>query len=157
MHMPYTLTQAATATGKARSTILKACKSGKVSYETDAHGEIMIEPAELHRVYSPVSRNVEKETVETIRNDNGNSLLQQEIQFLREKLADLERMSDKERRQYTEQIEDLRNERDRLLKVIEEQAGSMKVLTDNSKNKKPEPLPPLPPKGFRGFLHRLTG
>ena len=63
--------------------------------------------------------------------------MQQEIQFLREKLADLERMSDEQRRQFSDQIEDLRHdrddlrgERDRLLKVIEEQAGSMKLLTD---------------------------
>jgi hypothetical protein len=57
--MPFTLTEAATATGKARSTIFKACKSGKISYEKDAHGEILIEPAELHRVYPPISKNVE--------------------------------------------------------------------------------------------------
>ena len=81
--MPYTLTEAAAATGKVRSTIFKACKSGKISYTTDEHDEIRIDPAELHRVYPPVSKNVdgnvENETQETIRNGNGNSLLQQEI------------------------------------------------------------------------------
>ena len=132
--MSYTLTEAAQATGKVRSTIFKACKNGKISYTTDPNGEILIDPAELHRVYPPVSSNgdgnVENETEETPGNGNGNSLLQQEIQFLREKMVDLERMSDQQRRQLSDQIEDLRGERDRLLKVIEEQAGSMKLLTD---------------------------
>ena len=39
-------------------------------------------------------------------------------------------MTGEQRRQLSDQIEDLRTERDRLLKVIEEQAGSMKLLTD---------------------------
>src|SRR3954447_9576060 len=116
--MAYTLSQAAAATGKARSTIFKSCKKGKISYATDAHGEIMIEPSELHRVYPPISGNVEvnveKETDKTIGNGNGNSLLKQELEFLREKLADLNRMRDEERRELFERIEDLRNDRDDL-------------------------------------------
>jgi hypothetical protein len=164
--MSYTLTEAAQATGKARSTIFKACKSGKISYDTDAHAEIRIEPAELHRVYPAISKNVEvnveKETGETVRNGNGNSLLAQEVHFLREKLADIARMKDDDRRDMSERIEDLRRdrddlrgERDRLLKVIEEQAGSMRVLTDQ--RAKTEATPTPEPKGLRGFLHRLTG
>src|SRR5947209_18963422 len=139
--MSYTLTEDAQATGKVRSTIFKACKTGKISYVTDEHAEIRIDPAELHRVYPPVSKNVqqnvENETQETIRNGNGNSLLQQEVQFLREKLAVLDRMREDERRELSGRIEDLRHdrddlrsERDRLLKVIEEQAGSVRQLTD---------------------------
>jgi len=154
--MTYTLTEAAQATGKVRSTIFKACKSGKISYVMDESGNIQIEPVELHRVYPPVSKNVEEnvenETVKTMGNGNGNSLLQQETQFLREKLTDLERMTDSERRQFSDQIEDLRSERDRLLKVIEEQAGSVRQLTDQRK-----PEPEQARKGWRGFLHRLAG
>jgi len=69
---------------------------------------MLIEPAELHRVYPPVSENVEgnveKEMEETIGNGNGNSLLQHEIQFLRDKLANLERMTGEQRRQLSDQI-----------------------------------------------------
>lgn len=170
--MSYTLTEAAQATGKVRSTIFKACKSGKISYVMDDHDEIRIDPAELHRVYPPVSRNiqenVENETRETIGNGNGNSLLHQEVQFLREKLTELARIKDDERRDLSDRIEDLRRdrddlrgERDRLLKVIEEQAGSVRQLTDQ-RPQQPEPAaapqPQKPaPRGFRGFLHRLTG
>jgi hypothetical protein len=45
-----------TATGLNRTTILRAIKSGKISGAKDDHGEWHIEPAELHRVYSPVAR-----------------------------------------------------------------------------------------------------
>jgi hypothetical protein len=158
--MSYTLTEAAEATGKVRSTIFKACKKGKISYTTDEHDEIIIDPAELHRVYPAISRNVdenvEKETRETIGNGNGNSLLRQEVQFLRERLTGLERSKDDERQLLSRQIEDLRGERDRLLAVIEEQAGSVRQLTDQRQPPPPQE-PEQPRKGWRGFLHRLAG
>jgi hypothetical protein len=158
--MVYSLKDAAAAAGKGKPAILKAIQSGKISAEKNANGEWQIEPAELHRVYPPVSGGTvsetgSKEPEETIGNPNGNSQLRQEVQFLREKLGDLERMTETERRQLSERIEDLRGERDRLLKVIEEQAGSMRVLTDQ--RQKPAAEPEHPRKGLRGFLHRLTG
>jgi hypothetical protein len=132
--MPFSLTQAAEATGKVRSTIFKACKNGKVSYSKDVNGQILIEPSELFRVFPPVDENgsegVERETGRTLRNSNENSLLTQEVKFLREKLADLQRMTDAKRRTAAERIEDMKRDRDRLLKVIEEQVISMRLLTD---------------------------
>jgi hypothetical protein len=164
--MSYTLTEAAAATGKVRSTIFKACKSGKISYTTDEHDEIRIDPAELHRVYPPISQNVdgnvENATRETIGNSNGNNLLQQEIQFLREKLTGLERLKDDERRDLIGRIEDLRHdrddlrgERDRLLKVIEEQAGSFRVLTDQRPGTEAPAYDRHRPGEGRGFWARL--
>ena len=51
--MKYTLGTAAKATGKAKSTILRAIKSGAVS-ATKAHdGSYEIEASELHRVFPP--------------------------------------------------------------------------------------------------------
>jgi uncharacterized protein YPO0396 len=51
--MRYTLGTAAKATGKAKSTILRAVKSGAIS-ATKAHdGSYEIEPSELHRVFPP--------------------------------------------------------------------------------------------------------
>src|SRR6516165_12066053 len=106
--MPYSLKQAAAAVGKQKPAILKAIQSGKISAQKDANGQWQIEPVELHRVYPPVSdrsiaetvptasETVSVETRETIGNTNGNSLLRQEVQFLREKLSDLERMTDTE-------------------------------------------------------------
>ncbi|MDQ2763855.1 MAG: hypothetical protein M3Y22_10350 [Pseudomonadota bacterium] len=139
--MAYTLSEAAAATGKVKSTIFKACKNGRISYTKDSTGQLLIEPAELHRVFPPVSENAEisadKATEKTVSNaefsgGNGleNRLLQQELRFLREKLADVERLKEDERRALSDRIEDLRGERGRLLRVIEEQAGSVKLLTD---------------------------
>ena len=54
--MGYTLGQAAEATGKAKSTILKSIKAGRLSAERDAVGNWSIEPSELHRVYEPLPR-----------------------------------------------------------------------------------------------------
>jgi hypothetical protein len=51
--MSYTLAAAATATGLNKTTIFRAIKSGKISASKDAHGQWLVEPAELHRVYPP--------------------------------------------------------------------------------------------------------
>src|SRR4051812_36933820 len=152
--MVYSLREAAAAAGKGKPAILKAIQSGKISAKKDEFGAWQIEPAELHRVYPPVSRETvsepgSKKPEETIGNSKGNRLLEQEIQFLREKLTDLQRTKDDERGNLSERIEelqrdrhDLRDERDRLLKVIEEQARSMRLLTDTRAETPPPPIPP---------------
>jgi excisionase family DNA binding protein len=54
--MAYTLKQAAEATGKSKPTILRAIQSHKVSATRDgATNGWLIEPAELHRVYPPIT------------------------------------------------------------------------------------------------------
>lgn len=54
--MTYTLTQAAKATGKSRSTVLRAIRSGRVSATRDeVTGGWMSEPSELHRLYELVA------------------------------------------------------------------------------------------------------
>jgi len=53
--MSYTLAAAAAAVGLNKTTILRAVKSGKISARMDEHGHWRIEPAELHRVYSPAA------------------------------------------------------------------------------------------------------
>jgi len=57
--MPYSLQQAATATGLNKSTILRAIKAGKISAVRDEQGQWQVEPAELHRVY-PVADAAER-------------------------------------------------------------------------------------------------
>lgn len=49
----YTLGQAATATGRRKSTLLNAIKTGKISARKNDLGVWEIDPAELHRVYPP--------------------------------------------------------------------------------------------------------
>jgi excisionase family DNA binding protein len=55
--MTYTLGTASKATGVSKSTIYRAIKSGRLSAtRSDAASDYAIEPAELHRVFPPVSR-----------------------------------------------------------------------------------------------------
>jgi hypothetical protein len=51
--MSYSLQQAADAAGVNKSTVLRAIQGGKVSAIRSEHGQWVIEPAELHRVYPP--------------------------------------------------------------------------------------------------------
>jgi excisionase family DNA binding protein len=53
--MPYSLAEAAQATGLNRSTILRAIKSGRISGTRDASGAWQVEPVELHRIFPPAA------------------------------------------------------------------------------------------------------
>ena len=53
--MPYTLAQAAAATGLNKTSVLRAIKSGKISGTKDEFGQWYVEPVELHRVYPPAA------------------------------------------------------------------------------------------------------
>jgi hypothetical protein len=123
-----TTQQAAELTGKNRTTIWRACKNGKVSAHRSDEGDFLIEPVELERVYgslrSPqpadaLHEDAEQPDSQPSASTFETSMLQREVALLREQLRSLE--SDKE---------DLRGERDRLLKVIEEQSASVRLLTD---------------------------
>lgn len=151
------ISEAARLTGKARVTIHRHIGSGKLTKEFDGTGNPVVDVAELERVYGPLkqpdlSQDVTQLQPETPSNDN---LLQRELEILREE-------RERERRQLSQQIEDLRHdrddaraERDRLLKVIEEQAGSFRVLTDQ--RQKPEPAPEQEPQRRAGLFARLFG
>lgn len=52
--MNYSLSEAAKATGKNKSTIQRAIKSGKISATKGERGAYEIAPSELHRVFSPI-------------------------------------------------------------------------------------------------------
>ena len=92
--MTYTLGQAAAASGKNRSTILRSIQKGKISAEKDANGQWTIDPAELHRRVYPViaSDNASTDADATVRT---------EPQPAFEVIRQLER-----------QVEDLREDRD---------------------------------------------
>ena len=67
--MPYTLGQAAKATGKSKPTILEAIKKGRISAVKNELGRYDIDPAELHRVYPPIGSVGGKETLEPNKTD----------------------------------------------------------------------------------------
>src|SRR3954452_18883771 len=79
--MTYSLKQAGEATGRTKPTILRAIKTGKISAKKNEMGEWEIEPAELHRVYPPVTEGITR----TDTPDNEESAV--ELLLLREALA----------------------------------------------------------------------
>lgn len=117
----YSLKQAAEAVGRGKPAILKAIKSGRISAQKDAFGQWQIEPVELHRVYPAVTGNGsgtthgERQEIPKEVSDVGADAV-----ALRERL-----LADKDA-----VIADLRNERDRLLQLLEEHATSVRLLTD---------------------------
>jgi hypothetical protein len=121
--MPYSLKEAADATGKTKPTILRAIQGGKISAKKDDHGEWEIDPAELHRVYPLAAEGDTRNGVQ--RNDETpveTGVLRQEIALLREMLAERDRrVADKD-----EVIGDLRT---RLDAEAEERRRTQAQLT----------------------------
>ena len=99
MHL--TLGEAAKATGKAKSTISKALKSGKLSHEGKTSAGYQINAAELFRVFPKPQENTPIERLETPEETPSNALLEQELKHLRDKLNDAE-----------DRIEELKVEKD---------------------------------------------
>jgi hypothetical protein len=117
----YSLKQAAEAVGRGKPAILKAIKGGRISAQKDAFGQWQIEPVELHRVYPAVTGNGSGTTAgEREETPKEVSDVGAEAVALRERL-----LADKDAL-----IADLRSERDRLLKLLEEHSISVRLLTD---------------------------
>lgn len=101
--MKYTAGQAAKATGVATATITRAIKSGKISGRKDETGSWEIDPAELHRVFPPVSRkdpespSVKQDAIPHEPPERGGEVraLEREVQTLRDALSDAREDRDK--------------------------------------------------------------
>ncbi len=136
--MKHTLGTGAKATGVAKSTILKAIKSGKISADRDANGSYAIDPAELHRVFPPLA---EKQRI-----DQEKKLLatpppplneQAETAVLLAKLAGLEAILTREQ----ETVADLRN---RLNQSEQERRDAQERLTALLTDQRLKPAPEQP-------------
>jgi hypothetical protein len=118
-----TLAEAAKETGLTKPAIFKAIKSGKVSASKDERGQWMIDPAELFRVYDPVSK---KETVEP---QTANLSLLLKLKELESKLE----VTDKRLRDKDCEIDDLRMQRDHWRTQAEQ---ITRLLTDEREQDK---------------------
>lgn len=107
--MSYTLKEAAKATGKSKTTIHRALKSGRISAAKLDSGAYAIEPAELHRVFpiAPPERNEEHST------RNKKERLHSAVGTLQTQLETIEKERERERQQLLETLADLREDRDR--------------------------------------------
>lgn len=109
--------------GVSRSTIWRACKAGRLSAERNGK-DFLIDVSELTRVFPlKPSHPVAPKPGETVQQDASEtglvSELRRQIERLEKQVEGLE--GDKG---------DLRQERDRLLSLIEQQAEQVKLLTD---------------------------
>ncbi len=126
-------TEAEKLTGVNRSTIHRAMKSGKLSYETDKNGHKKIDVSELDRVFglqqqNATPRNVAQRGNDTARNDA--ELLQAQLKAEQDKNKLMQdRISDKDAR-----IEELNNDRDHW----RGQAEAVTRLLTDQRNKSSE-------------------
>ena len=136
----YTLGQAARAVGKAKSTISRDVKSGKISAARNPDGSVSIDPAELHRVYPATpatgSGNGLSNDSQPLQSGAG-TVWEREIALLRDRLADK-----------ADVIEDLRR---RLDAEAEERRRLTMLLADQRPTATPPAAEP-PRSAWRRFL-----
>ena len=111
--MKLTLGQAAKHAGRAKGTLSKALNNGQITGEKDGKGRWQIDPSELQRWMeaNPLQKPQEIEdttSTETPENTNGNSALEVEVKMLREQMAEIKSMNERERQTLMDQIEDLK-------------------------------------------------
>jgi hypothetical protein len=143
--LPYTLTEAAVATGHNRSALWKAIKRGALSASrNEATGHWQIEAAELHRLFPPalppVAKGTEgngKETAETTET----AVLRAQLDAERARAAVLESVVDDLRRRLDAEAE----ERRRLTMLLADQRST------------PPASPPPPPAPRRWWNWRRQG
>ena len=143
--MYLSLGQAAKEAGVAKSTISKALASGKLSYREKNSDGYKIDPAELFRVYPKTSKNSSEEPssndwqlghagAETMpysaRFEIQLAGLKSLIAEKDRRIADLEADRAQLREDRHRLTENWQDERVRLLKLLEDQTGTVKLLTD---------------------------
>jgi hypothetical protein len=114
--MSYTIGTAARATGKAKSTISRDVKSGRISGQKQLDGSYLIDPSELHRVYPPVA--FDNSSGDSGSNDSQPLTMGAETALLRQ-----------DNMRLFEQVEMLRDERDDLRRRLDTEAEERRRLT----------------------------
>ena len=134
--MSYTLGTAAKATGRNKTTILRAIKDGKISALRDAaSGAWRIEPVELHRVYPAVADATPDAT-------NGNADAMAE---LRARLADKDAVIDDLRERLTESEKERRATAAQLTALLTDQRPAPAAAPDSPNSAR---------RGWRRWFHR---
>lgn len=136
--MFYTLGTAAKATGKTKTAIAESIKKGRISAIKDDFGRYQIDPAELHRVYPPLSEADRQEDSQS--GHDKTQELTTKIMVLEAQLQSIAEL----KAQIAAERDDLRADRDHWR---EEAAQMRRMLTDQSA--KPAAVP------AGGFWNRL--
>lgn len=149
--MEYTLNGAAKATGKGKSTIHRAIKSGKLSARRSEEGAYLIDAAELARAF-PVEPPEPSPWDNAARNDTPPEQPGTEVAVLRVRVEMLEMQLGRER----ETVDDLRRRLDRAEERV------LALTADAPRPAAPWPAPSgvevsAPARQRGGFLERLFG
>ena len=118
--MTMSLNEAAKSCHKAKGTVLKAIKEGKLSAPKDAQGRYEIDPSELHRVFPLTADDQSEKPIQTITSNHENRI---EIERLRAELKAANTLSEN----MAETVADLR---ERLDREGEERRQLTAMLTD---------------------------
>jgi hypothetical protein len=141
--MAYSLKQAAEAAGKSKPTILRAIQTGKISAGKSEVGEWEIEPAELHRVYPPVAAGVTRTDTQDAEVTVELPLLRQELAAQAEWLTAIQEERERERRQLTGRLTELRDQLARSEAERREKDRQLTArLTDQSARREKAPSVP---------------
>lgn len=145
--MKLTLGQAAKVAKRSKGTLSKALTSGSISAQKDDKGRWQIDPSELSRWMdaNPFPNGLENQE-ETDEKTPNNGALWVEVKMLREQIEALRQERDRERGQLVDQIEDLRT---RLDGAESERVRLNALLTDQREKPGEQPK--------RGLLARILG
>jgi|TARA_R110000796_G_scaffold36347_1_gene92647 chromosome segregation ATPase len=115
----YSLSEAAKATGKNKTTIQRAIKSGKISASKGENGSYDIDPSELHRVFPPhvahrIAQHGKRNDAQQDGVAHNNSFLERDIELEKELAITQERLNglEAQKDQMADTISDLRKRLD---------------------------------------------
>lgn len=138
--MKYTLQQASTATGKAKSTLQRAIKSGKLSATRNEDGSYTIDAAELNRCYQLRDTGSAPVAIKQYATSHETDALQVKIELLeRQLLREQAIVSDLQRR--LDRSEDERRETQAKLTAL----LTHQPIVDSTPEPTPEPTQAPPP------------
>ena len=155
--MKYTATQLATTLGIQTSTVTRHIKKGKLTAGKNDNGDYEIDAAEIVRAYPDraavddagnIARKGAMQDEATGDNSDATTLWRMKLEAAERLLVERERTIDDLRHRLDDEAEARRIEGEERRKLTA-------MLTDQSR--KPAAEPEQARKGFRGFLHRLTG
>lgn len=123
--MKLSLLQAANQVGMTKVGLYKAIKKGTISGQKNDQGQWEVDASELFRVYKPVNTVSAEKLVEVSDSKPiDNSGLQEQINLLREQVSDLR-----------EQLSRAHEDKDKILKMMDEQISTMRLLSDQRAEK----------------------
>jgi hypothetical protein len=119
--------RAAELTGKSKSTIQRAMKSGKISYEVDDTGRRLIDVSELERAYGLKNKDTGKKENNNISTEGKTGVSEAEIELLKarhtlemERLQLQNKMLNEQLGQTADMIADLKAQRDQWQKQAQQ-------------------------------------